>query len=402
MDWSYRTCINPDFMYLDQIRDQFKSLFGQEPLLVQSPGRINVIGEHTDYNEGWVLPAAIDKYMVLAIAPNGSNGHSRFFSWDQKEYIEINLPVLEPQPQRGWINHLLGVVYELEQMGAKIPGFNLVFGGDIPIGAGLSSSAALECALALGLNELFHLGFDRIDLVKASQLAEHHFVGVQCGIMDMFASMMGQRDKALRLDCRTLETQLIPLELGDYQLLLCDTGVKHALASSEYNTRRQECETGVRCMQILDPDVRSLRDASLSLLQSCKDQLPEVVYRRCRYVLEENRRLQAACNAMEQDNLAALGELLYQSHHGLQHDYEVSCPELDWLVDQTRRHEAILGARMMGGGFGGCTLNLIRKDFTETFVAGILKPYQEQFNLQLKSYVVTTGQGTHLIDRGDY
>jgi galactokinase len=375
------------------IRELFLRTYPGKPQLFRAPGRINIIGEHTDYNEGFVLPAAIDKEIVYALAAS-PDGRSRAYAWNFSGEYVFNHRYLEPadKPNR-WANYLLGVVQQLQRLGAEVPPFNCVFGGNVPSGAGMSSSAAIECGLATALNEAFGLGIGRLDLAKAAQRAENEFVGIKCGIMDQFASVFGRAGQAMRLDCRSLEFAYFPLELGDYELLLCDSGVHHSLAASQYNTRRQQCETGVKWLQKSHPHVRSLRDVTADLLAAHAPELDPVVLRRCQYVVAENQRLIDACQALEQADFGRVGQLLYGSHHGLQHDYEVSCPELDLLVGYAQAEPGIAGARMMGGGFGGCTLNLVRTDSVEKFVQQATQQYKRATGIDLKTYRVHPADG---------
>lgn len=376
------------------IADKFTELFIYTPLLVRSPGRINLIGEHTDYNEGFVLPAAIDKEMILAVARNDSDT-CRLFSMDFNEGVAFHLQDLKPS-DKGWPNYIMGVVDQLQKAGYAIGGFDCVFGGDIPIGAGLSSSAALECGAAFALNQLFGLDIDNISMIRYAQKAEHVFAGVKCGIMDQFASVMGKKDFALQLDCRSLAYHYFPLNLHDYQIVLCDTGVKHALASSEYNTRRLECEQGVAKVQEKHPGVKSLRDVTLPMLEEVENELDPIIYKRCRYVIEENERLLSGCKLLEQGDIRGFGEKMYGSHEGLSVQYEVSCPELDFLVDYTKDMPYVVGARMMGGGFGGCTINLVAIEEKDTFISELTKGYRQQFGIELKTYEVAISDGTSL------
>ncbi|MBD3626509.1 galactokinase [Cyclobacterium sp.] len=374
-----------------EIKTLFQNKYHREALLIRSPGRINLIGEHTDYNEGYVLPAAIDKYIYLGFAKNNSR-KCRVYSLDFGE--EESFLLEDMKPRKGWINFVMGVAAQLKQAGHNLEGFDCVFGGDIPIGAGLSSSAALENGVGLGLSELFELHIEKLDLVRYSQQAEHTFAGVNCGIMDMFASMMGRKDQVIRLDCRSLEHSYFPLELGDFQLLLCNTKVAHTLAESAYNKRREECQAGVNKVKEQFPEVKSLRDVTPQMLEKAKGEMSPVVYKRCAYVILENERLITTCDALADGDLEAVGQLLYGSHEGLSEAYEVSCPELDFLVDYTRDLPYVLGARMMGGGFGGCTLNLLEKSSTKGFIASITAAYLEKFGLQMETYEVKVADGT--------
>lgn len=379
----------------NKIKDKFFQLFGTHPLLVRSPGRINLIGEHTDYNQGFVLPAAIDKAIYFGFAKNGLN-KCRVFSLDYQEEASFSLHNI--QPGGGWLTFIKGVTAKLMQDAYPIEGYDCIFGGDIPIGAGLSSSAALENGIGFGLNTLFELKIDRLDLVKISQQAEHEFAGVKCGIMDMFASMMGKQDRAIRLDCRSLDYDYFPVYLGEYQFLLCDSQVSHSLADSAYNTRREECLTGVEMLRGQYPAINSLRDAGMEHLEQVKNFFSEKIFKRCAYVIQENQRLIASCDALENGDLTRFGSLLYGSHEGLSLDYEVSCVELDFLVEKTRSMDYVLGARMMGGGFGGCTLNLLKSHDKESFIDDISSEYLREFGRAPKFYEVRIVDGTSLLE----
>ncbi len=375
----------------------------KETVVAQSPGRINIIGEHTDYNDGYVLPAAIDKKCIFNISKNESAHTVNITATNLNENFSFDLNDFKPI-QSGWQNYIKGVVSELQKLGANLSGFDAAFEADVPIGGGMSSSAALECSLAYGLNELFHLGFNQWQLIKASQMAEHNFVGIKCGIMDQFASMMGKKNHVMQLDCRSLEFEYFPFDLGNYELLLLNTKVSHSLASSAYNTRREECETGVEIIQKKFPTVNNLRDVSMEMLQgnyqSEDDQtfaMPEVIFRRCHHVVTENNRVLAASDALKRGNIKKLGELIYQSHFSLQNDYEVSCSELDFLVQLTIDKDYILGSRMMGGGFGGCTLNIIDKKQVNHFIELASKQYRDQFGIDLTPYSVSIENGAKLI-----
>lgn len=379
-----------------QILAAFQQRFRATPLLVRAPGRVNLIGEHTDYNGGFVLPAAIDKEILFAVALNNTSS-ARLYSFDNKEYYTTPLAELRPgQPH--WANYLKGVVAQFEQRGIPVPGFDCVFGGNVPIGAGMSSSAAVECGLAFALNELLGSNLERMELARMAQLAEHTFAGVQCGIMDQFASLFGRPDNVVRLDCRSLEYEYFPFDTQACHIVLCNSGVKHSLASSEYNTRRQECEKGVSVLQKHYPEVKSLRDATVTQLQAHRQEMGDVVYRRCRYVVEENQRVEAACQHLVEGDLTAFGQEMYGSHAGLRDDYEVSCKELDVLVEAARSLPGVYGARMMGGGFGGCTINLVAPEHVEAFVAAMTAAYQQQLGLELETYQTTIVGGVEALE----
>ncbi len=283
---------------VQDIISRFKSLYGSNPSVFRSPGRINIIGEHTDYNEGFVLPAAIDRELYFAVAHNSLNKF-RFFAYDLSSTAEIPCDLIEIQKKETWSNYLLGVVAQLSKKGIKVSGLDVVVGGNIPIGAGLSSSAAMECGFIFAIDKLFSLGLSTIEMVKMAQMAEHEYAGVKCGIMDQFTVMHGKADRVIKLDCRSLDFSYEPLDLGDYRILLCNTEVKHNLASSEYNIRRQECEQGVKIVAGHFPGIHSLRDVSMEQLESCRDQLLGKIYDRCSFVIQENSRLEQTCQALE-------------------------------------------------------------------------------------------------------
>ncbi|BDD00712.1 galactokinase [Persicobacter psychrovividus] len=377
-------------MDASKVRSKFIELFSNEPMIARAPGRVNIIGEHTDYNDGFVLPAAVDKEMVFALAPNGLEV-VRAHALDLNETEEF--PLTLDAPREGWINFIIGVTVELSKKGASLKGYDLVFSSDVPMGAGMSSSAALECALGTGLNTLFNAGLSQKDIALAGQASEHNFVGVKCGIMDQFASTFGKANHVIRLDCRSKEMELVPLKMEGYKLVLCNTKVTHSLASSEYNTRREQCEAGVEILKTKYPEITNLRDCTPEMVKSCQAEMEAKVYDRCLYVVEENDRLMRACDCMAAGDLAGLGKEIYGSHDGLSKLYEVSCPELDFLVDQTREREDVLGARMMGGGFGGCTINLVAADAVDGFIADLTAAYKKELNKDMEAYVVVTGDG---------
>ncbi len=360
--------------------------------MVRAPGRINLIGEHTDYNDGFVFPAAIDKAVYFAVSQN-NKGLFRFYSVDFDEYFEMKVSALS-RSGTVWANYLLGVARQFVKAGHAIRGVNCVFGGDIPVGAGLSSSAALETGFAFALNRLFNCDESLLSLTKMAQKAEHEFAGVMCGIMDQFAILQGKKGNAMRLDCRSLDFDYAPLELSETRIVLCNTKIKHALASSEYNSRRKECEQGVQILKKYDPSISALRDAGIVLLEEHRTELGETVFKRCKYVLEENNRVNEAFPALQKGDVASLGQLLFQSHEGLKNEFEVSCGELDLLVDLARRMEGVSGARMMGGGFGGCTINLVQKVHTEDFAKKITESYRKATGTSPEIYVVKIAGGT--------
>ena len=350
-----------DTLLSNRIKDTFKNKFQGEPIMIFSPGRINIIGEHTDYNDGFVFPAAVDKGIVAAIGKSDSNA-SIAFAADKEEALEFSLNEIKPLAQGSWQNYILGVVAEIKNRSKILGNFNIVFGGDIPGGAGMSSSAALENSVVFGLNELFDLGLSKDDMILISQKAEHNYVGVKCGIMDQYASMFGIKNNALLLDCRTVKSKPFEIDFKDYELILINTNVKHSLSDSAYNDRRSVCESIAEML-----NVKALRDTTEHDLETIKDQVTPENYQKALYVIQENERVVKASKAMEDGDLETLGELIYASHNGLQNQYKVSCNELDFLVEQAKTNPNILGARMMGGGFGGCTINLISKTETSSF-----------------------------------
>ncbi|WP_178989541.1 galactokinase [Winogradskyella schleiferi] len=377
---------------ISTIKKSFIKKFNNEPLMIFSPGRINIIGEHTDYNDGFVFPAAIDKGIVAAIAKSDSNV-SIIYAEDKRETFEVTLKHIKPLSQGFWQNYILGVVAELQNRSKTISNFNMVFGGDIPGGAGMSSSAALENSVVFGLNELFDLGLTKHEMILISQKAEHNYVGVKCGIMDQYSSMFGIINNALLLDCRTVKSIPFEIDFKDYELILINTNVKHGLSDSAYNDRRSVCESIANML-----NVKALRDATEYDLETIQDQVSSENYQKALYVIQENERVINASKAIKNDDLKALGQLLYASHNGLQNQYKVSCDQLDFLVEQAKINPNILGARMMGGGFGGCTINLISKTESSAFKAFISKAYKQKFNKACSIYSVKLSNGTHLIN----
>lgn len=378
----------------EPLKENFRERFHAAPMLFRSPGRINIIGEHTDYNEGFVLPAAIDKAAYVAISKrNDDNIQLVSLAFNETYTCKI----AEVRPLKSWTDYVLGVVDQLSKHGIAIGGFNLALDGDITIGAGLSSSAAVECSVLYALNELFALGLSKIQMVKMAQAAEHEFAGVKCGIMDQFASVFGKAAHAIQLDCRSLEYQYVPLHMEGIKIVLFNSNVSHSLASSEYNTRRQQCEQGVAWIKKYMPEVQSLRDVSLEMLQEHVLPKDAVIYKRCKYVLEENLRLLAACDDLKKGDIAALGQKMFRTHEGLSKEYEVSCTELDWLVQNVRNEKDVLGARMMGGGFGGCSINLVKENAVDALVEKVSAQYTQATGLTLSAYAVQIANGTEEI-----
>ncbi|GGW77279.1 galactokinase [Salegentibacter mishustinae] len=376
-----------------KLPDDFKSF--EAEIKVASPGRINLIGEHTDYNNGFVIPAAIDKKIYFRFRKNNTKNLVRIYSETFDAYVEFNLQKIT-KSTNSWENYLLGVIDEIQKLGKQLQGFDCILKSELPIGAGISSSAALECGFAEGLNSLFNLDLAQMEIVKLSQRAENNFVGSNCGIMDQFASVMSKKDHFIKLDCESLEATLIPAKIEHCKLLLLNTNVAHNLADSEYNSRRQECENVVAVIQQKYSAVKSLRQVSFNMLEEFKEEIGAIGFKRCQYVLEENERVQETEKALRDGNLQTIGKLMYASHRGLQHQYEVSCPELDFLVDFSEEKPFIYGSRMMGGGFGGCTINLIEADEIDAYFEEVKKVYQKKFDITPTAITVVPDEGTQI------
>lgn len=380
---------------VEDLKKSFHELYNATPLVVKSPGRINIIGEHTDYNNGFVMPAAIDKAIYIGVSKR-EDDEVHLFAKDYGQSHQVKLSELAVS-EKGWPNYILGVADQILKRGYHIGGFNLYIDGDVPLGAGLSSSAAVECATVYALDQLFSLSISKLDTALIAQKAEHVFAGVSCGIMDQFASVFGKKDHAILLDCRSLEYQYVPLKLDGYKLLLLNTNVKHSLANSAYNERRAQCEQGVAWIKEQHPEVNSLRDADLQMLDQCVRDKDSDVYEKCKFVVSENIRLIQAAEYLKDGNLAALGQLMFETHDGLSNKYKVSCKELDFLVDKVKQTDTVLGARMMGGGFGGCTINIVKNEAVDDLIASIAASYSKEFDLNLDAYIVTTASGTNQV-----
>jgi galactokinase len=379
-----------------EVKQEFVAIFQQQPLLVSSPGRVNIIGEHTDYNDGFVLPAAINKSAYFAISLRADN-EIHLIAKDLNETYQTSISNIKPDTKCNWPNYILGSIAQFIKKGVTLKGFNVLFTSDIPIGAGLSSSAAIECATVYALNELLQTNFDRVTMVKMAQAAEQEFTGVMCGIMDQFASMMGKKDHVIQLDCRSLEFQYVPFKLEGIKILLLNTNVKHALANSEYNTRRKECNQAVEWIKEHENNIHSLRDVTLPMINEYVRPKNQLVANRSEFIVEEIQRLLDACNDLYHDNINELGKKMFETHRGLSELYEVSCKELDWLVNFVKHNNNVLGARMMGGGFGGCTINLVKEHAIDDLVDSIKINYEKQMGLPLSYYVATIEDGTHII-----
>ena len=375
----------------------FASQFNEAPsFVIASPGRINLIGEHVDYNHGFVLPAAIDKYMYVAVSKR-SDHQIVMHAADIQQNYQTSLDNALQRSSLDWPNYVLGVAHELKKDGHTISGFNILITGNIPVGAGVSSSAALECATVFSLMHLFDINISKQTMVQIAQRAENNFVGVNCGVMDQFASMFGKADHVIKLDCADLSYTYFPFKLDGISIVLFDTFVKHSLASSEYNTRRHECETGLAALrqQFL---ITSFREATLIMLDAVADTISSDVYSRCRYVIEEIARMESACNHLLAGEIDAFGARMYETHTGLSKLYNVSCPELDLIVENCMNETAIIGARMMGGGFGGCVIALVQATELETVYNRINAVYENTFGRSMGKYVMQIGDGTRLLN----
>ncbi len=384
-------------MEVDFVRSRFiKHFDGTTGSVYASPGRINLIGEHTDYNGGFVFPGAVDKGMMAEIKLNGTN-KVRAYSIDLKDYVEFGLEEADA-PRTSWARYIFGVCREIIKRGGKIGGFNTAFAGDVPLGAGMSSSAALESVFAYALNDLFQLGFDKMELAKIGQATEHNYCGVNCGIMDQFASVFGKKDCLIRLDCRSMEYRYFPFKLDGYRLVLVDSVVKHELSGSPYNDRRRSCENVVAALRQKFPDktVETLRDADWEMLDAVKADVSAEDVKRATFVLGEKDRVLAVCDALERGDYETVGQKMYETHHGLSHDYEVSCEELDFLNDIAKAN-GVTGSRIMGGGFGGCTINLVKNDLYDHFIAEAKAQYRAKYGKEPKIYDVIIGDGSRKI-----
>jgi len=377
------------------ISGKFELIFNEVPLLVESPARINLLGEHTDYNDGLVLPAAIDRWIIFGVSKR-EDRIVKIYANDLNDDIQFNLDDFQ-YCDKEWPNYLIGVVFELLKMNYSVSGFNCLFGGNIPQGAGLSSSAAIECGLLFSLNEIFNFGIDKLEMAKIAQKAENEFVGIRCGIMDQFTNLFGQENCFVKLDCRSLEYEYYPFVSEDVSVVLCDSRINHSLASSEYNKRREECAEAVQILRLYIDRLKSLRDLTPESLQKFQHKLNKTLYKRCNFVVNENIRVKEACEDLLQHDFIALGKEMFETHAGLQKDYEVSCSELDFLVQISTGQKGVHGARMMGGGFGGCTINLVQKRILNDFKSKIFEKYYAHTGKKARIFEVSIVGGTSLI-----
>lgn len=374
--------------------EHYEKLFHNQPQYIfLSPGRINIIGEHIDYNDGYVLPAAINKYVCIAISPN-KNSKCKIVAKDLNEVFEFDLKDTLVPNSIMWINYILGVLQQLKEQKQFTNGFNAVFSSSVPIGSGLSSSAAVECGFAYAFNKMFDLGLTKEEIALIGQKSEHTFVGVNCGIMDQFASVFGKKNKVIKLDCNTLEYEYHKADFKKYSLLLLDSNVKHTHLTSGYNDRRNEVEQGLTIIKQHFSEVKTFRNCTENMVLELKEQLGETLFKRCHFVVKEIQRVQDAVNAIENSAFRTLGQLMTETHHGLSQEYEVSCEEIDFLVDTVQYEKSVLGARMMGGGFGGCSINLVEKGSENELIKKISEQYRSKFGIELKSYKVKISKGT--------
>jgi galactokinase len=373
------------------VKKIFEEKFKKQPHHYYSPGRINLIGEHIDYNDGFVMPAAIDKGIFFAVLPNNSD-KINCYSIDFDESISV--PLSEVRKMDGWKNYVLGVVNEFQKLNLPVKGFDFAFGGNIPIGGGLSSSAALEGGISFSLNELCKFGMSRKELALLGQRAEHNFPAVMCGIMDQYANMMSKKGSVMLLDTKNISNEYIPLNIEGYEIILINTKVHHSLAASEYNQRRKECEKGLEILK-KGLNIQSFRDIkNPEELLPFKDEMGDKIYRRCLFVVEEILRTKKAAVLLKENDLIGFGKLMFQTHEGLKNLYEVSCKELDFLVDKAKENNDVIGSRLMGGGFGGSTINIVKQEAVKPFLSEILPAYKNQFNIDAESYDVKVVNGT--------
>ncbi len=377
---------------LEKLIAAYAEKFKGQPLVVTSPGRINLLGEHLDYNSGIVLPAAINRYIYLAVGKREDN-MINVCALDFQDEVSTQLSDLKPA-WKLWPNYVLGVVKEFQRSGKELSGMNIVISGDIPLAGGMSSSAALACAAAFALNELYQSGFTKVELARIAQKSENDFVGVKCGIMDQYASLFGKENHFIKLDCDSLQHEYVPFESERLEFVLFDSGVKHHLISSEYNTRREECQQGLQAIKATLPNVVRFTDLDEKALIQFKGQLSEKVYNRCLYVVQEMKRVEQACSALIAGDFGRLGGLMSLTHEGLRDLYEVSCKECDYLVDIVRKNEGVLGARMMGAGFGGCIIALVEKATSQFVIDQTKHAYKQQFGKEPKVYHTAISGGS--------
>ena len=382
-------------MAAGELTTLFRKIFGRDARLYRAPGRVNLIGEHTDYNQGFVMPVAIDLYCWVAIAP-GEDRRLKLSSTNFEGSVVVDLSDGSPTPRGDWTDYIVGTALALEKRGHKLQGAEILVHGEVPIGSGLSSSAAIEVSTGYALLDISGIKVDRTELAVSSREAENEFVGARVGIMDQYIAAHGKEGHAILLDCRSLQGSALPIP-EDVRLVVCNTGVKHQHAGGEYNARRAQCEEGVRRLSVALPGIESLRNVGVSQLEQHKSLLPEVIYRRCRHVVTENQRVLEAADALRYDEMAKAGRLMAASHESLRDDYEVSCAELDTMVEIAQRQPGLIGARMTGGGFGGCTINLVQAEAAPAFRDAVLKEYEARTKLHPEIYVLSATRGVHAV-----
>ena len=382
-------------MNIKAIKDKFSSLFGNEASVYTSPGRVNLIGEHTDYNGGFVFPGAIDKGIYAAINPNGTD-KIRAYSVDYQAMSEFGMRE-EDAPTEPWARYIFGVVREMQKRGFQPKGFDTVFAGDVPLGAGMSSSAALESTFAFALNDIYKLGIDKFELARIGQSTEHNYCGVKCGIMDQFASIFGKKGHLIRLNCATMEFEYFPFDPKGYKVVLLDTVVKHELASSAYNKRRESCENACAHIAAHHPEVKYLSDATMLMLDEVKNDISQEDYMRAKYVIGEKQRVLDVCDALEKGDYETVGDRMYGTHYGMSKEYEVSCDELDFLNDIAKEC-GVTGSRVMGGGFGGCTINLVKEGLYDKFMETAKEKFNKKFGHEPKVYDVVISDGARMLE----
>ena len=382
-------------MDIKAIKDKFNSLFGNELRVYTSPGRVNLIGEHTDYNGGFVFPGAIDKGIYAAINPNGTD-KIRAYSIDYQAMSKFGMRE-EDAPREPWARYIFGVVREMQKRGFQPKGFDTVFAGDVPLGAGMSSSAALESTFAFALNDIYDLGINKFELARIGQSTEHNYCGVKCGIMDQFASIFGKKGHLMRLNCATMEFEYFPFDPKGYKVVLLDTVVKHELASSAYNKRRESCENACAHIAAKHSEVKYLSDATMQMLDEVKNEISSEDYMRAKYVIGEKQRVLDVCDALEKGDYATVGDRMYGTHYGMSKEYEVSCEELDFL-NNIAKECGVTGSRVMGGGFGGCTINLVKEGLYDKFIATAKEKFNKKFGHEPKVYDVVISDGARRLE----
>lgn len=378
-------------MNITHLTSLFHEKFSKNGWIFASPGRINIIGEHTDYNKGFVLPAAINQYFYAVIQKNDLR-QCRVFSENFHQFENFSIDEACPTSKL-WAKYFYGVIQEMKKIGKEVQGVDVLVSSEIPFGAGLSSSAALTSTFGFALNKLFQLNLSRFDLALIGQKTEHNYIGVKCGLMDQFASLFGKENQLILLDCNDYSHHYTPFISSDIKIVLFDSQVKHSLAHTEYNLRRQDCENGLKILQTIDPTITMLRNFDETLLEENANKFPPKILNRCRFVLQENNRVHRVCESLKNNDIQEFGKAIFESHEGLRDLYEVSCSELDFLVETARNTKGIIGARMMGGGFGGCTLNFVQQNNYDEFVDTVKIKFEKKYQKEAKYYEIQIGNG---------